>query len=292
MRLFLSFFILIVLSSFLKKDVSNEINSSLLWEVSNDNNPQKSYIFGTIHLIDSKDFYFPKKIKTIAQESEEFIFELNKLPEYSDILELTKNRNYSTFESYTEKEQELIFDWFESKMNFQRQQVRTLFSTTPPIFISQLITLSQISKNLASYEKELFGIAQSSSKPIVGLETIKEQFDLLNSIPTKIQAKSILESIEKENETLEEFKHLTSIYLKQNIDSIKDFVTSHTSVIELNNDEFIDQRNIKWIPIIEEELNTKKCFIAVGAGHLGGKNGLIQLLKEKNYIVKPINIYE
>ncbi len=49
---------------------------------------------------------------------------------------------------------------------------------------------------------------------------------------------------------------------------------------------------MNWIPTIEKQISNSNCFIAVGAGHLGGEKGLISLLKEKNYIVKPIQIAE
>ena len=53
-------------------------------------------------------------------------------------------------------------------------------------------------------------------------------------------------------------------------------------------DEFIVQRNKKWLPIIVDKSKSKSCFIAVGAGHLGGKDGLISLLHQAGFIVSPI----
>ena len=36
-------------------------------------------------------------------------------------------------------------------------------------------------------------------------------------------------------------------------------------------------------------MQSKSCFIAVGAGHLAGENGLINLLKKQGYTVEPIS---
>ena len=52
--------------------------------------------------------------------------------------------------------------------------------------------------------------------------------------------------------------------------------------------ELIDKRNIKWTPIIEAAAKEAPSFFAVGAGHLGGKNGVINLLRRKGYSVSPV----
>jgi uncharacterized protein YbaP (TraB family) len=53
-------------------------------------------------------------------------------------------------------------------------------------------------------------------------------------------------------------------------------------------EDFLDNRNKRWIPKLVQLMNTKTIFIAVGAGHLAGENGLIQLLRNQGYIVSPI----
>ena len=50
-------------------------------------------------------------------------------------------------------------------------------------------------------------------------------------------------------------------------------------------------RNKKWIPVIESNIQDCPCLIAVGAGHLPGKEGLINLLREEGYTVTPVDIY-
>ncbi|HJD92880.1 TraB/GumN family protein, partial [Bacteroides coprosuis] len=52
--------------------------------------------------------------------------------------------------------------------------------------------------------------------------------------------------------------------------------------------KMVDNRNQSWIPLLEQFLSSQTCFIAVGALHLPGSNGVIHLLKEKGYTVEPI----
>jgi uncharacterized protein YbaP (TraB family) len=53
-------------------------------------------------------------------------------------------------------------------------------------------------------------------------------------------------------------------------------------------DKFLNERNMNWLPIIISQISDKSSFIAVGALHLPGKKGIIELLREKGYTVKPI----
>ena len=50
------------------------------------------------------------------------------------------------------------------------------------------------------------------------------------------------------------------------------------------------KRNKNWIPKIEQLIQQKTCFIAVGAGHLAGENGILELLRKQGFTVEPISI--
>jgi uncharacterized protein YbaP (TraB family) len=52
--------------------------------------------------------------------------------------------------------------------------------------------------------------------------------------------------------------------------------------------ELLVKRNIAWIPSIEKAARSKGTFFAFGAAHLAGKQGVLTLLREKGYTVKPI----
>jgi UDP-3-O-acyl-N-acetylglucosamine deacetylase len=51
----------------------------------------------------------------------------------------------------------------------------------------------------------------------------------------------------------------------------------------------LTNRNKNWIPIMEEMILEKPTLFAVGAGHLGGPNGIIRLMIEKGYTLSPVS---
>ena len=55
-----------------------------------------------------------------------------------------------------------------------------------------------------------------------------------------------------------------------------------------NLDVFLDERNEKWIDRMAERMDQRSVFFAVGAGHLWGPKGLINLLREQGYTVTPV----
>lgn len=276
------------LFSFLNSD-GKKINSSLLWEIQVDEN-HKSFIFGTIHMIEKDKFYFPKKLKQIIGRSELLILELDKVPGPLDVLKLLKEKSYQTIDQFNKTQQDSIFNWFEDKMNYNEQRTRGLFYKMPPVFVSQTMILKLIDKKLKSYEKEIFKIAKKKNIQTLGLETLDFQFKLLTSLPDSISRKSILQTVKHDSLIKSDFNKLTDIYLNQNIDSIHQFIVKSEEYSDISTKELIDQRNNNWVPILENEFNKSNCFIAVGSGHLGGKNGIINLLIKKGYQLKPISL--
>ena len=70
--------------------------------------------------------------------------------------------------------------------------------------------------------------------------------------------------------------------------TLYNLITSESEGIKDFQENFINKRNQNWISVIEESINIEPTFIAVGAGHLYGEKGVINLLKEEGYEVIPV----
>ena len=55
-----------------------------------------------------------------------------------------------------------------------------------------------------------------------------------------------------------------------------------------NENILLTQRNKNWVKQLNVIMKSESVFVAVGAGHLVGKDGLINLLKKEGYILKPL----
>ena len=140
-----------------------------------------------------------------------------------------------------------------------------------------------------SYELELTNYAISNGKTILGIETLEEQLSYFDSISLKKQAEYLVMSISNIEERNEEIILLNNAYADADIQAL--YEIAYKGLKKLENGEYylMELRNHKWIPRIESLINDKSTFIAVGAGHLGGMTGLINLLRNKGYKLTPVH---
>ena len=148
----------------------------------------------------------------------------------------------------------------------------------------------QFSGKTASYELTLENLATEKHIELKGLESIDEQMSLFDGLSGTLQAEMVMEVVRKPKDQYIETKKIEALYLRQQIDSLYLSIVNSEGSIASMNTRFIDDRNVKWIPMIEEFIQEKPSFIAVGAGHLGGPNGLIRLLQRRGYQLTPIEL--
>jgi uncharacterized protein YbaP (TraB family) len=143
------------------------------------------------------------------------------------------------------------------------------------------------SEKVTSYEMELLKKASAKNIPMAGLETVTEQMSFMDQLPYKYQVKELLKVMD---EVIDDagYEELIRVFKEQDIDKLAAEISKQSESAAILETVFLSDRNTKWIPKIEAFIEQQACFIAVGAGHLGGKLGVINLLKEKGYKLTPI----
>ncbi len=138
-----------------------------------------------------------------------------------------------------------------------------------------------------SLETSIQKMAEQYHIPIEGLETAGFQFKILDDIPYQQQANMLKETLLHFNRSKIELKNMVAMYKRMNIDSIQQSLTTEDDLLQYQN-ELVVQRNKNWVAKITQLMQATSCFIAVGAGHLGGNEGLIALFRKQGYTVVPI----
>jgi uncharacterized protein YbaP (TraB family) len=138
----------------------------------------------------------------------------------------------------------------------------------------------------ASYEMEFMKIAKKRKMKIIGLESIEFQMQTINKISIEDQAKMLVQEFDT-NPTVQ-FDEMLNLYLNEDLDGLYKVVSEESDAIPEFNTNFLEVRNKNWIPVIEKNISANSFFIAVGAAHLPGENGVIQLLRSKGYSVEPV----
>ena len=270
------------------------LENALLWEINGPGISKPSYIYGTIHIIDAKDYFLPKGTMTSIDAANKVVFEVN-MEEMSDMSSMMgmmskvmMKDGKSLKDLVTEEEYELVSDHFK-KMGlpiFMLEKMKPMFLT---VFAYGDMDPSGLKNgNMKSYEMEFMEMAKNSGKSVGGLETIDYQINLFDEVPYEAQAKMLVDAIKSSDTGNDEFKKMTEMYTAQNINAMVSMISEEGSDIAGFEDKLLNQRNKNWIPLILEGAKKEPTFYAVGAGHLGGPMGVIHLLRKAGLKVTPI----
>ncbi len=192
---------------------------------------------------------------------------------------------------FTPEQYDSITQYVEKKLGLNKTMFEMSMGKMKPFFLMQLMAMDIDMKNSESYDMNINAIANKNKKTeVIGLETAKEQIVFFDAMSQENMGEMIMEQLRKADSQDNTFHTMQTIYATQNLDSLYNFAYNEINQMESKSFEeiLLIKRNENWIPKIEKIISKKSSFIAVGAMHLGGKNGIIELLRQKGYEVTPV----
>lgn len=269
------------------KEVSEDIvlENTLLWKVER-SDIQTSFLFGTIHLLPSKDFIISDKVQTAFELSDQIVMELD-MDDPSMQLEVMKNvtrKDTSTLDKALSDEDYQNLDQLLKQGFGVGAQV---FNDWQPAMVGTFLLKNYIEGEPASYEVTFIEMADKKNKEILGLETPAEQLAIFHDIPYEDQIKDLREMLNEEDKVKKIYAELISLYKDENLDGLHNFFMDYydnPKQVEI----LLNKRNRSWVPKFESLSKDNVSFFAVGAGHLSGTEGIINLLRKEGYTVSPI----
>ncbi len=283
--------------------VSNEtatkgkLENALLWEINKEGLPKPSYLYGTIHIIDAENFFLPEGTEESFDKTEQVTFEID-MDEMNDMTAIFSMMfkimmpEGKTLASLLSQE-----DYNFVKSEFDKMGMGgfyfSMFEKMKPLFLSVFASTdvqpgSFDMGSMKSYEIEFAKMAEAKNKETFGLETIDFQISIFDSIPYKAQAQMLVQTLKSSDEGEDELGKMIELYKSQNIDAMQSSIDEDASGLGKYEEILLNKRNSNWIPIMEKMMMKKPTFFAVGAGHLGGPNGVIPLLRKQGYSVTPV----
>jgi uncharacterized protein YbaP (TraB family) len=130
--------------------------------------------------------------------------------------------------------------------------------------------------------------ARKNGKSLYGLETAEYQGALLFDSDLQKQKKALLKSIREADKSKQKMEELKADYIAQDIDKLTDFFKIEDEETKEFMTELLKNRNKRWLDQLPALMQNQSLFIAVGAGHLVGVEGLIKGLQLKGYILQPV----
>lgn len=267
-------------------------NNTLLWKISGNGLAKASYLFGTIHMLCADDAGLSDNMKYIIRKADEVYFEvdLDNLIEMFSVLSKMKMKGDTTLQDLlSEADYEKVKEFFESKSSLLPF---SLLETYKPILaLSTLQENSLDCESMTMMEQEIMQEAKKTNKKIKGLETMAYQAGVLDSIPYKLQAEQLVSYVDNANKGGGDDKELGEMmkaYKSQDLQRLEEIMMKTDMGIGNFTEVLLNNRNRNWVAKLKNILPDKTLLIAVGAGHLPGDMGVINLLRKAGYTVTPV----
>jgi uncharacterized protein YbaP (TraB family) len=267
-------------------------DNTLLWKINGNGLTKASYLYGTIHMLCADDAMLSNSLKNIIKRADEVYFEvdLDNLIEMFSVMSKMKMNGDTTLQDLLSKQDyEKVKGYFETKGSMLPFSMLETFK--PILALSTLQEGSMECESTAMMEQVIMQEAKKNNKKIKGMETMAYQAGVLDSIPYKIQAEQLVSYIDNINKNKEEDKELEDMmnaYKSQDLKKLEELMMKTDMGIGSFTDVLLYNRNRNWVAKLKNLMPEKSLLVAVGAGHLPGEKGVINLLRKAGYTVTPI----
>ena len=280
-------------------------NAQLLWKVTGHDSCKPSYLFGTIHLETSKYIDSVPGLRD-AISSVDAVYgeiQMDSLTDNDMMMRAVNNLIAppdSTIDKLLTKEEYQLVDSVVNSYFMGMITLETL-SKMKPVVISSQLGVMQMKK----YFPEQLGLndvidvavqaaGRELGKRIGGLETIEMQINMLYGTPLDVQAQELVNFCRMDNDIISFSKELCDAYHAQDLDTLEKLLLLEEIGEDEMTNEIIEklayERNRRWMNTITEIIPRESMLVAVGVGHLVGKDGLIELLRRDGYTVEPVTL--
>lgn len=272
---------------FVKKNTTAN-TKSLLWRITGNGLKDTSYVMGTIHLICKDDYFFTPAMDSAIHQVDNLVLEMDisdprMLTSFQDSMKLPAGQRLRDF-FHSEEE----YTQFKMDMNKAvGMDISPLEGHKPFLLLSMLTTSAFSCKEQASYETKLSGMANYRGMHVIGLETFDEQLRVFDGLNKEAMRGLLLESLKESKQTDKTMNKMVGLYKKQDLDGLYKLM-SESADMKSSQDALLFDRNKRWAERLPDIMNKSSVFIAVGAAHLPGQAGVLNLLREKGYTVEAV----
>lgn len=270
----------------------NSSDKTLLWKISGNGLKQPSYLFGTIHMLCKDDAVLSDSLRSIIKNVKEVYFEvdLDNMFEMLGVLGKMKMNGDTTLQDLlSEADYEKVKNYFESKGSLLPF---SMLETYKPMLAASTLQQGGLPcETTAMMEQVIMEEAKEYKKPIRGLESMGYQASVLDSIPYKLQADQLVTYVDNAIKGGDEDKELSEMldaYRNQDLQKLEEMLMKSDPSISNYTDVLLYNRNRNWVEKLKDLMPDKSLLIAVGAGHLPGEAGCINLLRKAGFKVTPL----
>ncbi|MEP6582883.1 MAG: TraB/GumN family protein [Ginsengibacter sp.] len=263
---------------------SQKLPKTLLWRIDGNGLQKPSYLYGTMHLTDDRVFNLGDSLYKAIENSEGFAIEVNPEEMTAYLIdEISQQiKNAVLIKGVLSKKE---FDEYAPALSKKLKKPADEI-TTRDIFLEKnkwVRESFQEGKMSTFLDAYLFDVARRLGKWTGGVEDMDDQKGLIDELVDESDIRQIA-TYDKAGLKGEADKFM-QVYLDQNLNDIDSISNTGDSAYE---DALLIRRNFKMTTRIDSMSKMRSMVFAIGAAHLPGGQGLIQLLQNKGYKLSPV----
>ncbi len=266
-----------------------ESGKSLLWEISGKGMKQPSYFLGTMHLMCAEDAVLSENVIALIKKTDQVYLEVdmdNASELLTGFLELSSHKNKSLQDVLITEEYNRIRTFFEK---FSSTIPFSVMEKQPPLLLSSAVyELMLPCEQKNGVEMKIIDEAYRQKKETKGLESISFQASIFDSIPYEEQARDLLNAVDSLEKNRLMMDEMMKVYRQQDVEKLNEMSMSEDSSMTAHADLLLYSRNRNWVEQFPALASKRSILFAVGAAHLGGEKGVLNLLRKQGYTVRPV----
>ena len=276
-------------------------NAQLLWKVSGNDLPKPSYILGTHHLaplsiIDSIP-NFKQTLSSVDQVYGEVVTKEMQSPASMQKMQqaIIMPGDTTLHTLLTEARYDSVAATVKQLMGVELKMMDKI----KPAFLSSQLAVVLAMKTIKGFnpQQQLDGWVQAEAekqgKKIGGLETMDYQMGVLfNSQSLMRQAELLYGCVKYLERSEDQAVRMTNAYMMQDLEELNTIINEKMGncydALPEEEDILLYNRNSNWNKLMPSIMKTNATLFVVGAGHLLGERGVLNLLKQQGYTVEPV----
>ncbi len=284
--------LIIGITGFLFAEDVQKSENVCIWKIESDNNTV--YLMGSIHFLQDNDYPLDQRFDQCFEDAENVVFEL-----HYDSTQTPAFQQYTLMKAFYPEGGTFKGSVSDSTYNLVKDK---LFELGMPIeklnaFQPWFIAVTMLSLNLQKLgfnaklgiDQHFFTLAKESKKNIIPLETPEYQLDLLSTLGGDDQEAFVIQTMGQFDEMESGFRDLVAAWEMGDLDKLNELLNNGFEEYPALKQSLLIQRNHNWLDkIVQYAKGTDDYLVIVGAGHLAGDEGLVNLLNNKGYDIEQV----
>ncbi len=256
-----------------------------LWKVQGQQN--SVYLLGSVHVLKKSDYPLAAPIESAFSNASVVAFETDiaALEDPATAMKLLSKSQLPEGETLSKVLSPEVYKMWTKHVSESGLPPEMFDQFTPgmaAVTIAMLETQKLGLESDAGVDKHFFALARRSGKEIVPLEPVEFQINLLTGF-TKEEGEALMKSTLKDMENLKnDLADMLKAWKTGDAPKLEKLLNEAMKESPAIYKRMLTDRNQAWIPKIEELARGKKnAIVIVGAAHLVGKEGVVELLRKK-----------